>query len=148
MRILVFLTLFLFTANTYALGPEGHRIVGHIASQRLSDKANKRIKKILGDLNIYDKSIANWPDKIRRDMSWRRPYPSNNLWHYINIPYETEEQTLIDFTKKNTITWTTNEFTQRILSKKLTPQQEIEAISFLVHLLGKVHSKLHRWKHT
>src|SRR4030095_16326708 len=60
-------------------GQNGHRIVGEIADNYLSNKARKAIHEILGDESIA--ITSNWPDFIKSDSTFN--YLS--AWHYINV---------------------------------------------------------------
>ena len=72
-------TLFLFS---YALGwgSTGHRIVGEIAEDHLSEKAKRKISSLMGHHNLA--MMSNWADEIKSDPNWKHA----NDWHYATIP--------------------------------------------------------------
>ncbi len=74
--------LFILTAlpvSTFAFGPVGHQTVGHIAQDRLSPSALKKVKALIGNDGDLA-SIANWADEIRLHE------PKTAHWHFIDIP--------------------------------------------------------------
>ena len=63
-----------------AWGPNGHRIVGEIAENHLTDAARKGIAELVGRASLAQ--ISTWADEIKSDPAWRHASP----WHYINVP--------------------------------------------------------------
>ena len=63
-----------------AWGNNGHRVVGKVAEDRLSNKAKRQIKNIIGHHDLAYISI--WADKIKSDPNWKHAYD----WHYATIP--------------------------------------------------------------
>src|SRR5712692_10019768 len=100
---LTFLTL---TAPAQPWGPAGHHIVAIIAEQRLSPQAREKISKLLMDGKYSMADISTCADAIRdrrpgqdrpgeemcRTLAGSVP-PTNNLWHYVNIPVPTKSKT-------------------------------------------------------
>src|SRR5262245_17585277 len=60
-----------------AWGATGHRIVAEIAYKRLSIRARREVRRLLGDRELYE--IANWADEIRPSRRETGP------WHYVDI---------------------------------------------------------------
>ena len=64
--------------TAFGWGPEGHRIVAAIATQRLTPKAQAAVAAILPAGQTLE-SIASWADEVRRDRRETGP------WHSIDI---------------------------------------------------------------
>lgn len=131
-------TLFtlLLTFPSLAWGPTGHRVVGEIAEQHLSSKAQKAIMEVLGNESLA--SVSIFMDEIKSDTS----YLHLNPWHYVSIPdgsnyHDCEKNTQGDVIKAIT------EITAKLKSGKLTAEEEAFHIKMLVHLVGDIHQPLH-----
>jgi hypothetical protein len=141
MKYLVILFAFLLTApanhaNNHTWGKTGHRVVGDIAEQYLSEDAAEAVNRILGDESM---AIAStWMDEIRSDSD----YDYTNDWHWVSIPdgmtyAETEKNPNGDLI--NAIRTITTE----LESGELSPEKETEHLRMLIHLIGDVHTPLH-----
>jgi len=150
---LVFLTL---TATASPWGQVGHHIVAIIAEQRLSPEVREKISKLLIDGKYSMADISTCADQLRdtrpgqgrpgdemcRTLAGPVP-PTNNLWHYINIPVPTKSKTLDAFCPENNcVTARINSFSE-ILRTSADDAQKRQALLFLVHFLGDVHQPLH-----
>ena len=126
---IIFLTNYLF-----AWGNTGHRIVGKIAEERLSNKAKRQIRNIIGHHDLAYISI--WADKIKSDPNWKHAYD----WHYATIPdgevYEAGKH-------PGQLIEKINEFSTIAISSKSDLKQKKQAIKWLVHLVGDLHQPLH-----
>src|SRR5260370_1022478 len=69
----------------FAWGEDGHRVTARIAESRLSEKARAGIRALLGERAITDKDVCLWPDMIRGQAAFKKKYPDNSTWHYIDI---------------------------------------------------------------
>ena len=68
------------TSSSFFWGQIGHRTVGHIADGMLSKKAQKHVKRVLGNETLAE--VSTWMDEVRSD----RAYDYANTWHYCTIP--------------------------------------------------------------
>jgi len=140
MKSLIVLFSFLLTftpANeTKKWGQTGHRVVGDIAEQYLSDEAFETIDRILGDESM---AIAStWMDEIRSDSD----YDYTHDWHWVTVPdgmtyTETEKNPNGDLI--NAIRTLIDELKNRDLSS----EQEAKHLKMLIHLVGDIHMPLH-----
>jgi len=131
--------LLLTVSQLFAWGGEGHQVVALIAEERLTEKAQSAIHELLGDdVNISDAEIASWADQIKRER--RRTSP----WHYVNIPFDSEGLDLKrDGSDGNNIVDRIESF-QKLLADTSKPKEaRVEALKFLVHLVGDIHQPLH-----
>jgi len=144
------LALFVFVvlspAPVWAWGQEGHRIVARIAEAHLSRKARDGIRDLIGDRSIADVKIAVWADQIKRSAFYKRRYPNNQLWHYIDLDVKTDLASL-DFDKvcsHDDCVWKRlPQFVKVIQDAEATFQNRREALFFVVHLVGDAHQPLH-----
>ena len=65
----VFLYIIWSIGYLFAWGNTGHRVVGKIAEERLSNKAKRQIKNIIGHHDLAYLSI--WADRIKSDPNWK-----------------------------------------------------------------------------
>jgi hypothetical protein len=119
-----------------AWGPIGHRIVGRIAQDHLSEAAARGVEAILGSESLAQ--AATWPDEIRSDPAWDNAKP----WHFISIDDgETYETTAKD--PAGDVVEAIGRFTKVLQDAQSTHEQKVQALRFLVHFVGDVHQPLH-----
>ncbi|BDD05987.1 endonuclease [Aureibacter tunicatorum] len=130
----MFLCVVSFTA--YSWGTTGHRVVGEIAQNHLSKKAEKSIKKILGDETLAE--ISNWMDFVKSDDS----YDHTHCWHYVNLPdgvtYENSEKNPC-----GDIIKAIDDHVELLKSPSSTKEEKVFALKVLTHLVGDLHQPLH-----
>ena len=126
-------TLFLFS---YALGwgSTGHRIVGEIAENHLSEKAKRKISSLMGHHNLA--MMSNWADEIKSDPNWKHA----NDWHYATIP---NGEKYIPGKHKGKAIEKVKEFSKVLKNKSASKIEKQNALKFLVHLIGDIHQPLH-----
>ncbi len=75
------LTFFLLSLMTavFAWGSTGHRAIGQIAENYLSQKAKRKIRLLLGGHNLA--YWSNYAYAIRSD----KQYEKYNTWHYVDF---------------------------------------------------------------
>jgi len=129
-------------------GSEGHQIVASLAQTRLTENAQRGIRSLIGDASLA--SVSNWADEVRpeRDETYS--------WHFVNIPenasgFSDERDCFVPNSKhKGSTTDHHNcvvdriEIFQQVLSDSNAQRDDrIEALEFLVHLVGDVHQPFH-----
>jgi len=120
-----------------AWGREGHRAVGIIAQQRLSDSARKGCRRLLGPMFSLAE-VSTWADEIKRERGFTRP------WHYVNIPISRDKYVpRVDCPDGNCIVARLPEFIRQINDPRLSETKRKEALMFVVHLVGDLHQPLH-----
>ncbi len=137
MRQFLFLVLCLsLSTKVRAWGTIGHRVVGKLAEDRLSETSKKKVRELLGRETLAD--VANWPDWIKSDPAWKHAGP----WHYMSIA---DGQKLKSFKHgpQGDIYEAIQRFTKELKDQKLPKEKRREALAFLVHLIGDVHMPLH-----
>ena len=133
------LAVFLLPALAFSWGKTGHRVVGQIAENHLSPKAAAAVRDLLGPDSLAE--IANWADEIRSDPSWKRADP----WHYVNIP---DGETYEAMTKNpaGDIIVAMKRFEATLRNPAAPKEERIQALKFLVHMIGDIHQPLHAGK--
>lgn len=134
---LAVLALALPPSTARAWGPQGHRVVAKIATERLSPKARAAVAQLLhkGD-TLAD--IANWADHEGHDV-----VPGSSPWHYVNVPITADRYDPRDCVKGDCVVEKIKHFRQ-VLKDARAPQQERQrALLFLVHFVGDIHQPLH-----
>jgi hypothetical protein len=114
----------------------GHRIVAHLAEDRLTTKASAAIRDLLGGQDLGEASV--WADRIR---GARR---NTSALHYVNIPlaataYEPER----DCPGGRCIIAACDSFARVLTDARTGRAERAEALRFLLHLIGDLHQPLH-----
>ena len=144
--IFVFLTL--ISSCAFAWGPEGHRIVGDIAQERLTPTTRLQVKELLGNDDLA--AVAVWADDVRRDR------PETFGWHFVDIPKDasgfSEQRDCFHPDEKHAYTLQDHHncvvdritMFEQVLGNRNEPRQDrIEALKFLVHFVGDIHQPMH-----
>lgn len=119
-----------------AWGTDGHRIIAAIALQHLEPAAGKEAERLLAqESGATLVSISTWADEHRS--------PVTAAWHYINFPkgnceYEQERdcpdgKCVVEAIRKQT----------SILQFDVNDEKRLNALKYLVHLVGDIHQPLH-----
>ena len=131
-----------------AWGPEGHSIIAQLSLTRLTPAAKAELRRILGDdYEIGDYEIASWPDTIRGNKTYEALYPRQGRWHYIDF----DVQQWYDESFALTVSETGDDVVSQIYRwrddlaepGKLEGEARLDALRFLVHLVGDMHQPLH-----
>jgi hypothetical protein len=134
-RFLVLLSLAV-PSTALAWGPNGHRIVGRIAMNHLTDEAAIAVQCLIGPETLAQ--VSTWPDEIRPDPNWKKAEP----WHFISI----DDNETLETTARNPA-GDVVEAIQRLEGVLRNPQasrkDRQEALKFLVHFVGDLHNPLH-----
>jgi nuclease S1 len=144
----IFIFLILFSASSFAWGPEGHRIVGDLAEERLTPTARLHVKELLGNDDLA--AVAVWADDVRHDR------PESYGWHFVDIPKDVEafseprdcfrpdeKHPYTQQDHHNCVVDRITMFKQVLADRNAARQDRIEALKFLVHFVGDVHQPMH-----
>jgi len=117
-------------------GPTGHRIVGQIAAAHLSPQAAAAVGDLLGHQTLAE--VATWPDDIRSDPNFAGTAP----WHYVTIE---DGGTYATSTKnpKGDAVEALRRFIAVSKSSSAKKQDRVNALKWVVHLVGDLHQPLH-----
>ncbi|MDR2804041.1 MAG: S1/P1 nuclease [Dysgonamonadaceae bacterium] len=135
-RIGLISLLIVNTFSAYSWGVTGHRIIGEIAENQLTDTAKRRINALLNNASIA--MVANWGDEVRSDPA----YDYTATWHYTNIDSGLTRTAFDSMTLSlnngqniySTVTLT--EYLRQI-------PNDTAMLKMLIHLVGDMHCPLH-----
>ncbi|MAY83459.1 MAG: S1/P1 Nuclease [Flavobacteriales bacterium] len=135
-KTLIIITLLAFSTQLLAWGQIGHRTIGLIATNHLSNKTKKALHEIMGHESLMQAST--WMDEIRSDSTWDYTHP----WHYVTIPdgqsYATSEKS-----DKGDVVEAIERMKAIIKDENSSRDEKRNAVRMLVHLIGDIHQPLH-----
>lgn len=122
--------------QAFAWGQTGHRVVGLVAQNHLSRKAEKRIMEMLECNSLAEVSV--WMDDIKSDDR----YDHTHDWHWVTVPAGT---TYAETQKnpKGDLLMKIDELVNALKKGGLAKETEQEYIKYLVHLVGDLHQPMH-----
>ena len=120
-------------------GDEGHRIVAHVAEHRLHKDAAERVRDLIGPEGLA--SVSMWADQIKSERTETRP------WHYVNIPlgrgdYDPGRDCATP-QPGDCVIGALERMYARLRDPSTDAPAKVEALKFLVHLMGDLHQPLH-----
>ena len=132
-------------ATSHAWGERGHRTVALIAQDRLSPSARAAIADLLSvetDPRVHSlEDGATWPDLIRRDR------PETGAWHFVSIGLDhtdyIPERDCTEAGPADCLVPRIESFTAILRDKSRSLAARLEALKFVVHLVGDLHQPLH-----
>lgn len=135
--------LLLLPAVAAAWGKDGHRIVGELAQHQLKPAAQAEVSRLLkGEAEPTLAGIANWADELRATDPERKE-PSSK-WHYVNFPRNDCNYTPPrDCPDGNCAVNAINRQFLALADKTRSDAERVQALKFLVHIIGDVHQPLH-----
>lgn len=134
--LLSLISLCILPSYVFGWGQIGHRVIGEIAQNHLSKKAQKQVEKILGDESLA--MVSTWMDEIRSDDA----YDHTHTWHYVTIPYNTSYESS-EKEEKGDVLEAIDRLKEVLKSETSSLTEKKEALKFLVHLVGDLHQPLH-----
>ena len=139
-KFLCFVFAFIFIVDSaHAWGPEGHAIIADIAEAHLTDAARSKLQTLLAlENHSHLDEVSSWPDAIRFD------HPTTGPGHYVDIPLaETKYDANRDCPREACIVVKLAEFTHQLANPTADDQSRLEALKWVVHLVGDIHQPLH-----
>lgn len=131
-----FLMLTSSAKEEFFWGQTGHRVVGHIADGMLTKKAQKQVRRVLGNLTLAE--VSTWMDDVRSDDA----YDYAQTWHYTTIP-DGETYESADKQENGDVIWAIEKIVTELKAGNLSAEDEATNLKFLVHLVGDIHQPLH-----
>jgi len=130
------LVLGLMSANAFAWGPTGHRVVGAVAEKHLDIAVHSKIFKILGGQSLS--RVANWPDEIKSEPA-KYSYTFN--WHYTDWADDAHDHD--ETTSSGKLLGSIKEQVAVLKNPEATDEAKVFALKFIIHLVGDLHQPLH-----
>lgn len=145
LHALLLALLLALPAPAFAWGKQGHRVVATLASQRLEPSARDAIEVLLRR-NEDGKSLAAismWADWVRY-----RKLPETYNWHFVNLPlsrddYDPGRDCRHEPGKGDCIIAAIGRMRDVLADRGRSQAVRLEALKFLVHLVGDLHQPLH-----
>ncbi len=123
-------------ADAEAWGRTGHYITGEIAQRHLNAEAAAAVERILGDTSLAVATV--WMDQVRSQDDYR--YTAD--WHWVTIP----DGMTYEETEKNPngdVIRSLEENIELLKAGGLTEKEELDALRFVIHMIGDMHQPLH-----
>jgi hypothetical protein len=124
----------------WAWGVEGHRAIGIIAENHLSEKARRQVALLLGSQSLA--MVSTLPDEMRYLPEFKETAP----WHYVNTamglahaPYLAAVKAQVEPNAYNALLLKVREMKDPTKSVA----QRAEALIFVVHIVGDMHQPMH-----
>ncbi len=126
--------------HLFAWGVEGHRAIGIIAENHLSEKARREVTALLGTQSLA--MVSTIPDEMR----YLPEYKDTGPWHYADMASGLAHDPYIQALKATTEPNAYNVLLLKIKEMKdptKTREQRAEALTYVVHIVGDVHQPMH-----
>ena len=117
-------------------GFKGHQVVGAIASQHLTPKAQQAVAQLLDGASL--ESVAGFADQIKSEPR----YKSYSPWHYVNIPFGTAYAEA-EKNPKGDVVMAIEHCIKKLKDDKVAKEDRAFFLKLLVHFVGDVHQPLH-----
>jgi hypothetical protein len=136
--------LLLLPGTALAWGSEGHHIIADIAEQYLEPATAQQAHEMLALDNVTTlAAVSTWADDIRTQR------PETAPWHYVNIPINPPDGTPPAYDARrdcptgDCVVAKIGTFEAVLRDKSAPPRHRLEALKFLVHLVGDISQPLH-----
>lgn len=147
-RLVLALTITLPTP-AFAWWEYGHQTVATIATERLTPKTKRAVARLIAQSavletpecpirNLEDASV--WPDCIKK-LGDRFSYAE--YWHYQDIPICKPFDIKAECPNGQCVTTQIPRMARMLKDQKLPVRERVQALAFLVHLVGDMHQPLH-----
>lgn len=121
-----------------AWGNVAHRAIVNLAEQSLTPEAAKEVQRLLALENASRLSdVVMWADMIRRQEIPGTPD------HDVPIPFDAEGYDAERDCQKLCIVRGIPFYLERLADKKKTDAERLEALKYVIHLVGDIHQPLH-----
>lgn len=122
--------------NSIDWGKTGHQVVGEVAQQYLTTKAQKEIEGLLNGASLV--SVSNFGDEIKSDPK----YKALNPWHYVNLPLDMPYTRAKKNPKGDVVT-----AIKKCIDKVKDPDEPRRKRAFylklLIHFIADLHQPMH-----
>ncbi|WP_422897651.1 S1/P1 nuclease [Polaribacter staleyi] len=139
-KIFLMISLFFFskpsTEETVFWGPTGHRTTGKIAEKHLTNKAKRKIDKLLKGQSLA--FVATYGDEIKSDKKYNEFYS----WHYVNMDLD-EKYADAEKNPKGDLVTGIQKCIQVLKDENSAEEDKVFYLKMLVHLVGDLHQPLH-----
>jgi len=122
-----------------AWGREGHAVIADIAQAHLTPAAYSAASLLLEDEGLTELAeVASWAD------DYRKTHPETAPWHYVDIPLDAPAYVASrDCAGGDCAVAKLEQFRAVLADPSATAPQRLEALKWVVHLVGDIHQPLH-----
>ena len=117
-------------------GKTGHRLVGELAQQYLTTKAQKEIDILLDGASLV--SISNYGDEIKSNPKYKAFLP----WHYINLSLD-ESYANAKKNPKGDVVMAIKKCIAKVKDQNEPKNERAFYLKLLVHFIGDLHQPMH-----
>jgi hypothetical protein len=136
-RLSTLVCIILFISwQAFGWGKTGHRVIGKIAEEYLSKKAEKKVTAILREETLA--MAGNYMDEIRSEPDFKFLDP----WHYCTIPDGLTYKEA-GTPEEGDIIMALERLAAELRTKNFTLGDETFTLKLLIHLIGDIHQPLH-----
>ena len=134
--IIVFLFCQLSNAHTPYWSKTGHRVIGEVAQEHLTQRAKRAINQLLAGQSLA--GVSNFADEIKADSTYRK----FSAWHYVNIP-ENEKYGESTPSPFGDLIVGIRESIRIIKDDNSAASEKAFYLKMLIHLIGDLHQPMH-----
>lgn len=138
--VLTFVVLLLsVNGQAVAWGKTGHRVIGLIAEQHLTDDARVAVQELLGVEDLAE--VSTWADFMRSDPDefWQR---TASPYHYVTVP-KGKRYADVGAPRQGDALTAITQFAKTLKDDKASDDERRLALKFMVHVIGDLHQPLH-----
>ncbi len=117
-------------------GQTGHRVVGEVAANHLSEKAKAEIELLLNGMSLA--VASTYADEIKSERSFDKYRP----WHYVNIPFDKTYQEITP-NEDGDIIKGIEHCIQVLKAEDTSREDKAFYLKLLIHFIGDLHQPLH-----
>jgi hypothetical protein len=133
------------STSAHAWGPTGHRIVGELAEQQLTQGARAEVKRLLAV--THDQSlaeVATWADDLRDERSQRALWRTTSKLHFLNFSSSScHYDPARDCAGGQCIVAAIDRYARVLGDRTRSYRDRAEALRFVVHFVADVHQPMH-----
>ena len=137
------LLLLLGSPSAWAWGPEGHQVVGMIATNFMTPAARARVETLLAGESLGDVRVTSWADYLRGNKRMRTVFPDNDRWHYLDADVHGEAEAFQPTADGNDVVSQVERWQNTLADARRSGLEKRDAVRFLAHFVGDLHQPLH-----
>ncbi|HET8753963.1 MAG TPA: S1/P1 nuclease [Salinimicrobium sp.] len=141
MKYFLLIAAFLFSTISFASdedwGKNGHRATAQIASKHLTEKARKKIEKILDGQSLA--LVSTFGDDIKSDDDFRKYDP----WHYVNLEKGQATYSKKEANPDGDLVFGIRKAIEILENENSSKEDKAFYLKMLVHFMGDLHQPLH-----
>ncbi|KGL62882.1 S1/P1 nuclease [Polaribacter sp. Hel1_85] len=139
-KLFLLISLFFFSnptiEETVFWGPTGHRTTGKIAEKHLTNRAKRKIDKLLKGESLA--FVSTYADEIKSDRKFSEFYS----WHYINMDLD-EKYADAEKNPRGDLVTGINKCIEVLKDKNSAEEDKVFYLKMLVHFVGDLHQPMH-----